>query len=55
MVEDKLAYRSLWVGDLACSSRAYHKLVNKNFFIIILNLFNFQYNILITLNFYLFK
>ena len=24
MVDDKLARRSLWVGELACSSRAYH-------------------------------
>ena len=24
MVEDKRACRSLWVGELACSSRAYH-------------------------------
>ena len=24
MVDDKVARRSLWVGELACSSRAYH-------------------------------
>ena len=24
MIEDKLACRSLWEGELACSSRAYH-------------------------------
>ena len=27
MVDDKVARRSLWVGELACSSRAYH--INK--------------------------
>ena len=25
MVEDKLVRRSFWVGEIACSSRAYHK------------------------------
>ena len=30
MVDDKVARRSLWVGELACSSRAYHTKIFKN-------------------------
>ena len=30
MVDDKLVRRSFWVGELACSSRAYHKKEKKN-------------------------
>ena len=33
MVDDKVARRSLWVGELACSSRAYH-----------INKYNFRYH-----------
>ena len=29
MVEDKLVRRSFWVGEIACSSRAYHKYLIK--------------------------
>ena len=27
MVDDKLVRRSFWVGEIACSSRAYHKTI----------------------------
>ena len=43
MIEDKLACRSLWEGELACSSRAYHNTAKPYFLICLVMLIKINF------------